>query len=112
MKSSKSICLLFIVSVLILAACTPSVRYTYKEIQEYPLDVQERIMKGEVSLGMNQQQVRYTWGPPKSIKLLEPVDGKQREEWVYSTLGVYDMRLLIFMDNKLIYISGEGSATK
>jgi hypothetical protein len=56
---------------------------------------------------MNPQQVRYAWGAPDSIKFLEPMDGKTREEWIYTTtgtMGVVGSRLLLFFDGKLIYI--------
>jgi hypothetical protein len=54
---------------------------------------------------MTPQQVRYAWGSPDSIKFLEPMDGKTREEWIYSTAGVVGTKLLLFFDGKLIYIS-------
>jgi len=85
--------------------CTKSIRYSEEELKGFPPDIQEHIRKGEVALGMTPQQVRYAWGSPDSIKTLEPLDGKAREEWIYSTLSIIESRLLIFFDGKLIYIS-------
>ncbi|MFO0752855.1 MAG: hypothetical protein U0411_05970 [Thermodesulfovibrionales bacterium] len=83
------------------AGCTSApVRFTHDEIKGYPLDVQERIIKGEVMLGMTQQQVRYSWGSPATVKASVARDGKQREEWIYSDTVGYKKRLL-FVDGKL-----------
>lgn len=87
--------------------CTKSIRYSEEEIKGFLPDIQERIRKGEVDLGMTQEQVRYAWGGPDSIKVLEPFDGKAREEWIYSkvgTMGVIGEKLLLFLDGKLIYV--------
>lgn len=87
--------------------CAKSIRYTEEEIKSFPANVQEDIRKGQVETGMTQEQVRYAWGSPDSIRLLEPFEGKAREEWVYShaaTLGVVGSKLLVFYDGKLIYI--------
>jgi hypothetical protein len=90
--------------VLFSAGCATPIRYTYEEIRHYPLDVRERIMKGEVSPGMTQKQVRYAWGSPSSVKTLEPENGKSRDEWIYSTaMGIVRTRL-IFVDGKLMHI--------
>lgn len=83
------------------AGCTSApVRFTHDEIKGYPLDVQERIIKGEIMLGMNQQQVRYSWGSPTTVKTSVARDGRQREEWIYSDTVGYKKRLL-FVDGKL-----------
>ena len=88
--------------------CAKSVRYTEEEIQQFPPETQEHIRKGEVKLGMTTQQVRYAWGAPNSIKFLEPTpEGKSREQWVYSKLGVFSTKLLVFVDGKLVFASGE-----
>lgn len=100
--------LIFALLLLLQAGCTKSVRYSEEEIKAFPPETQEHIRKGEVDLGMTQEQVRYTWGSPDSIKILEPFEGKSREEWVYShtgTMGVVGSRLLLFFDGKLIYVS-------
>jgi len=87
--------------------CTKSVRYTEEEIKGFPPAVQDNIRKSQIDLGMTQQQVRYAWGSPDSIRFLPPYDGKAREEWTYSTagtMGVISNKILLFIDNKLIYI--------
>ncbi|MCL4537277.1 MAG: hypothetical protein M1610_06785 [Nitrospirae bacterium] len=95
---------LFTVAVLLVGCASSSVRFTQDEIKDYPLDIQERIIKGEVAPGMTQQQVRYAWGNPDSVKKLEPENGKPKEEWIYSSvLGAFKTRL-IFIDGKLTYI--------
>ncbi|NTU43768.1 MAG: hypothetical protein HGA78_12125 [Nitrospirales bacterium] len=98
--------------VMTVAGCTHSVRYTTEEIKDYPMDVQEQIMREKVSLGMTAQQVRYAWGSPESIRPLGHLEGKKREEWVYSTMGVWDTKTLVFLDGRLIYISGETPGKK
>lgn len=112
MRLSKVFYAAFFTVALFLVGCATPSRYTYDEIKHYPLDVQEWIMKGEIAHGMTQQQVRYAWGSPDSIKTLESVDGKSREEWVYSTLGVFGTRIVVFIDGKVMYISGEAPKTK
>jgi uncharacterized protein YneF (UPF0154 family) len=102
-------CLLFVLAFLFLfgLGCTKSVRYTEEEIKSFPPTVQENIRKGQVDLGMTQQEVRYAWGSPDSIKFLPPYEGKSREEWTYSaqaTMGVISNRVLLFLDGRLIYI--------
>ena len=92
---------------LLQAGCAKSVRYTEEEIKSFPAKTQEDIRKGQIEPGMTQEQVRYAWGSPDSIKFLEPFEGKAREEWIYShpaSLGVVGSKLLVFYDGKLIYI--------
>jgi hypothetical protein len=87
--------------------CTKSVRYTEEEIKGYPAGIQDNIRKSQVDLGMTQQQVRYSWGSPDSIRFLPSYEGKAREEWTYSataTFGVVTSKVLLFLDGKLIYI--------
>lgn len=107
MRLSKVFYAVLFTVALFLVGCATPVRYTYEEIKHYPIDVQEWIMKGEVAPGMTQRQVRYAWGAPYSIKILAPIDGKAREQWVYSTLGVFGTRIIVFIDGKAMYISGE-----
>lgn len=98
--------IIFAVFLLFGIGCTKSVRYTEEEIQKFPPEVQENIRKGEVKVGMTTQQVRYAWGSPNTIKFLEPTDkGKTREQWIYTKLGIFGTRLLVFLDGKLIYVS-------
>jgi hypothetical protein len=89
------------------AGCTKSIRYTEDEIKGFQPNIQENIRKGQIDLGMTQEQVRYAWGSPDSIKFLQPYEGKPREEWIYSsaaTLGVVGTKILLFYDSRLIYI--------
>lgn len=80
------------------------IRFTSDEIKGYPMEIQEKIIRGEVALGMNTQQVRYAWGSPNTIRTLDPMDGKQREEWIYTTAGIFENRRLLFIDGKLTYV--------
>ena len=84
--------------------CTKSIRYSEEEIKGFSPAIQEHIKQGEVVLGMTPQQVRYAWGSPDSLKILETFEGKTREEWIYSTFGVVETKLLLFFDGKLIYM--------
>lgn len=84
--------------------CTKSIRYSEEEIKGFSPAIQEHIKQGEVVLGMTPQQVRYAWGSPDSLKILEPSEGKTREEWIYSTFGVVETKLLLFFDGKLVYM--------
>lgn len=103
---------LFFLLLIFLVSCATPARYSYEEIKHFPLDVQEWIMKGEVAIGMTPQQVRYAWGSPSSIKPLPPIDGKSREEWVYTTMGILGTRIILFIDGKVAYISGESSPSQ
>lgn len=92
------------VMVVFLGGCASTARYSNDEIKDYPVEVQEKIAKGEIMPGMTRQQVRYSWGSPNEVRTLESEKGKQREEWVYSSgMGVFKTRLT-FIDGKLIYI--------
>lgn len=98
---------LFVAVVFLVGSCASPAKYTYDEIRHFPIDVQERIMKGEISIGMTPQQVRYAWGSPNIIRRLEPLEGKDRQEWIYTTLGLVESRRLLFIDGKLTYIIPE-----
>jgi hypothetical protein len=102
----KVILFVLVLAFLFGAGCTKAVRYSEEEIKSFPPEVQENIRKGQVVVGMSPQEVRYAWGSPDSVRILEPYEGKQLEEWIYSTLPVYGTRLLLFYDNKLIYSRG------
>jgi hypothetical protein len=108
MKRTLFLVLMTLILALIFqAGCTKSVRFTEAEIKDYPPKIQEDVRKGQVELGMTQQQVRYAWGSPDSIKFLQPYEGKSREEWIYSqpaTLGVVGTKILLFYDGKLMYV--------
>jgi hypothetical protein len=109
----KAIFLVLSLLVLLEAGCTKSVRYSEEEIRGFPIDVQERIRNGEISLGMTQSQVRYAWGSPDSVIVLAPSeDGKNREEWVYGKfVGVFKTRV-IFTDGKITEMISNDPAIK
>jgi hypothetical protein len=87
-----------------LSACTTAVRYSPEEIKDYPPSVQEQIKLGNVSPGMTTQQVRYAWGSPSTVNVISPtLEGKPREEWIYSSL-IFVQRRLLFVDGKLFDI--------
>ncbi len=103
----KWLAILFALICISAVGCAKSVRYTEDEIKDYPANIQEQIRKGTIDLGMTKDQVRYAWGAPNSIRVLEPFEGKSREEWLYTeqtTLGVIGTKILFFYDNKLIYV--------
>lgn len=100
MKVFRLFYAILFVTALFLTGCGSSLRFTHEEIKDYPLDIQEKIIRGEVAPGMTQQQVRYTWGAPNSIRSLNPLNGKSREEWIYSNTIGYRVRLL-FIEGKL-----------
>lgn len=102
---------ILLILIFLYGCTTTPVRFTIDEIRGFPLDVQEKIIKGEVALGMTTQQVRYAWGSPSSIRALEPLDGKQREEWIYTTVGIFENRRLLFIDGKLVYIIPDSEKT-
>lgn len=96
--------IILLIAAFIFGCASQGVRYTHEEIKNYPPEIQERIAKGEIALGMTKEQVRYAWGNPSSTRVLTPEKGKQREEWIYSSsLGLLKSRL-IFIDGKLTYI--------
>ena len=101
----KALLLILVLSFLLQVGCTKAVRYTEEEIKAYPANVQDNIRKAQIDLGMKPEQVRYAWGSPDSIKILDPFEGKAREEWMYSSvLGVVGTKILLYYDGKLIYI--------
>jgi hypothetical protein len=102
--SIKTVFFFLFVMAVFLSGCASYARYSQEEIKDYPLEVQEKITKGEIMPGMTPQQVRYSWGSPSQVKTLDPENGKQKEEWIYSSgMGVFKTRLT-FIDGKLTYI--------
>ena len=94
---------LFVLAVF-LGGCASYARYSNDEIKDYPIEVQEAIAKGKPLPGMTPQQVRYALGSPNQVNTLEPENGKQKEEWVYSSgLGIFKTRLT-FIDGKLVFV--------
>ncbi|MCI0469355.1 MAG: hypothetical protein L0Y62_04745 [Nitrospirae bacterium] len=92
---------------LTVAGCAAPVRYSFEEIKGFPPGVQDMIIKGEIALGMSKQQVRYAWGSPQHVRVLDPLVGKLREEWTYTKFGMFEDKKLLFIDEKLVYISPE-----
>jgi len=78
------------IMLLMAAGCSQTVRYTPGEIEAFPPDVREHIKKKEVSLGMSQAAVRYSWGAPVAVKV---VPEENKEIWVYSSVRVYVTKL-------------------
>lgn len=94
----------FALALFFIAGCVESVRYSPDEIKTYPASIQENIKRGEVVPGMTMQQVRYAWGAPAVVNVLQAsAQGKYREEWVYSKMGIFKTRL-IFVDGTLMHI--------
>lgn len=95
------------VLLILIAGCVSGIRYSPGELRNFPVEIQRHIQAGEVIPGMTQVQVRYAWGGPSDVIVLEPKDGHYREMWVYSTLGLMKTRL-IFVDGVLqSIISGD-----
>jgi hypothetical protein len=87
--------------------CATAVRYSPDEIKDYPPAVQEQIRQANVIVGMTPQQVRYSWGSPTTVNMLPlSLDGKLREEWLYSS-SIFVQRRLLFVDGKLFDIFPE-----
>ncbi|MEO5357349.1 MAG: outer membrane protein assembly factor BamE [Nitrospirae bacterium YQR-1] len=89
-----------------LLSCTQSVRYTEKEIADFPPEIKELIRNGKVGFGMTPEQVRYAMGSPSDIRVLEvslEKNGGDKVQWTYKRYGVYTTRL-IFKKDKLIEI--------
>lgn len=99
-----SVVLSFMLVFLLQTGCVHQVRYSETEIQSFPANIQENIRKGEIFPGMTNEQVRYAWGNPDFQKILDPYEGKPREEWIYAKLGIFAAKILVFYDNKLIYV--------
>ena len=87
-----------------LAGCSTQIRATPEETKDYPIEIQEAIVKGEIMEGMTPGQVRLVLGSPSQVQNFEPRNGKTREEWIYSSgMGVLKTRLL-FVDGKLVFV--------
>jgi uncharacterized protein YneF (UPF0154 family) len=102
----KKIILVILTLLLLLGiGCVRSVRYSEEEIKYFPPDIQEHIRKGEVTLGMTQSQVRYSWGAPSSTRILEPSENENlREEWTY--LGLMDIKTGLLFKTQVIFTDG------
>ncbi len=95
---------MILIAVAVSAGCTQAVRYSNDEIKDFTPAIQDRIKNSEVSVGMTKLQVRYAWGGPEIITVLQPsAEGKERVEWLYKKLFVFRTRL-IFTDDRLTEI--------
>ncbi|HSW63504.1 MAG TPA: hypothetical protein VLH56_09380 [Dissulfurispiraceae bacterium] len=101
----KMLVTLCVLAVMVLGGCASSVRYTPDEIKGFPPKVQDFIMKGEVAPGMPPAAVRYAWGNPDQVNVLSPENGKEREEWVYSSNLGFKKTHVLFFDGKVAQIS-------
>ncbi|HMK60359.1 MAG TPA: hypothetical protein VK452_04335 [Dissulfurispiraceae bacterium] len=101
----KILMVVLCLTALVLIGCSSSqIKYTQDEIKDYPVEMQEHIIKGEVIPGMTPTQVRYAWGAPDEVRLSTSVDGRPQELWTYSsTMGMFKTRLT-FIDGKLTSI--------
>ncbi|MDA8168318.1 MAG: hypothetical protein M0Z59_01295 [Nitrospiraceae bacterium] len=89
-KKIKGKKILFVSALLMAGAllgCAQEIRYSPSEISQYPPDIQSHIRNGEVMMGMTPEQVRYAWGAPTDVNILQPQNGKSREEWIYKSLA-------------------------
>jgi len=94
-----------IVLTVFLVGCASQARYSSNEIKDFPLDTQEKIVKGIVVPGMTPQQVRYAWGSPAEIRASEKENEKTTEVWIYSANVGLKKTWLVFVDGKLTYIT-------
>ncbi len=100
----KSLVIFGALLLVIQLGCIESARYSPDEIKGFPQPIQDHIKHAEVATGMTQQQVRYAWGSPAAINILQPLeDGKYREEWTFTRSGIFKTKL-IFIDGKLTHI--------
>ena len=107
MKKTLFFALFLTLGLWTLLGCATTVRYSPEEIKGYPPAVQQQIQQGNVVVGMTPQQVRYAWGSPTTANVMTPaLDGKMREEWLYSS-GIFVQRRLLFVDGKLFDIFPE-----
>ncbi len=98
----RFIALAVILSVFV--GCSSSaVRYTSEEIKAFPPEIQQKVIKGEVSTGMTPQQVRYAWHAPKGVQTSKTKDNKLIEHWNYSNMGACPITLS-FSEGKLYSI--------
>jgi hypothetical protein len=98
---------------LALSGCAASsVRYTSEELKAFSPDVQQKIIKGEISNGMTPQEVRYTWHAPKGVHTSKTKDNKIAEQWNYSNMGACPITLF-FYEGKLssIVLSDSGNSS-
>lgn len=63
---------------------------------EWPEEIREKILAGDVSVGMNKKQVRASWGRPSEIMRTEDDSGALHAVWIY------DKAFLIFENERLV----------
>lgn len=101
------------IAIFLYACSSSSVRYTSEEIRQFPPDVQQKIIRGEISTGMTAQQVRYAWSAPKNVHVYQGKDKKYIEEWTYSYMGACPI-ILSFYEGRLnsITLSDSGRSNE
>ncbi len=104
MSVNKWLCLLCVIALAAGGCSSSPLRYTGEEIKSYPPEIQESIIREEISTGMTSHQVRYAWGGPKEDSAVQLPDGKSGYEWTYSYLGGCRTKLS-FRDGKLFGIA-------
>jgi len=106
----RKYCLIAIViSIFILQACVTPQGRRQDYVDEHPdlsADISSSILKGEISKGMNREDVRAAWGDPEreTLSMIEN-ENKTQEIWSYYTpVGRFTEGtvILTFMDGKLI----------
>ena len=96
-----------------LAGCAPSMRYSDEEIKGFDPKIQEYIKAGEVSTGMTKAQVRYSWGGPDEVVVLQPAaDGRERVRWTYRRMAFFKTKLYFTGDVLTEIVSTEPGAGK
>lgn len=106
---------LLLITALIMVSCSAMpVRYSPTELEDLSPDIQEKIIQGKIAKGMTPREVRYSWGAPYRIEILLPdAEGRRRELWTYSTIGLFRTRIL-FTEGKVseVYSTEPGIADK
>jgi len=99
-----------VVTLLAVSACAPpkpGLRYTYMEIETYPVEIQEAIRKKEVVIGMTPTQVRYALGAPESARTFAPREKEIAEEWTFRSVMQMKTVYIVFEQGKVTKYSTE-----
>ena len=101
---------LFGLAMLLLASCssTSGLRYTYYEIEKFPIDIHENIRNKNVVIGMTPMQVRYALGAPNEARAVAPKEGTVAEEWTYKMQTQFKKVYVIFENNQVVKIQTDG----
>ncbi|MBI5143258.1 MAG: hypothetical protein HZA20_13880 [Nitrospirae bacterium] len=96
----------FVIACGLLSGCIapPGLKYTDIEIKDYPHDVQERIRKSEVVIGMTPVQVRYARGAPSYARTWYASGGKIVEEWSYDSFSLLTKTYVVFENGRVVKI--------